>query len=493
MKEIKRYDSPKYQDASRYKLFQDGIYETTDQYNKTVYVTSISFIQEPEYGEGPNASRISQYPTEDILDSFKCYISDNYEDLNVESSNVCYLEFGAEYPQCIEEILNLTGKHVYNKQDGKQVFLYADGEKVIPLKEAPKKLQLVRKEGTPLEKTTDVMALVLGISMLLLLIGIIVEIATDNYILVLVATVLFWISVISFIILDKIKKKNENKTRTNQTPPPPPAVVENPQTKFQMIREEPQPETTPGVEELLEETQPETTPVIAEIQVEEKPLEGDHQEGIERKEKNEKYISSLGIKINTHLPIVPEKDEAQLKDLDTISKRAIASLISIQLSCDLRDGRNDSLELCQKLLEKYNVTDSLNDKEKRLYDGTYSNQDLIDIDWEYECYWSLVWALGLVNDIKDASIICDCDQAVHFVLSAKNLDEFKANCHIRPINEILDMLDLYYRYHWAVVENRIRPETNIGNLDTSVVQERRRGLEWLISEEQDWFDISLDT
>lgn len=55
------------------------------------------------------------------------------------------------------------------------------------------------------------------------------------------------------------------------------------------------------------------------------------------------------------------------------------------------------------------------------------------------------------------------------------------------------MLDLYFRYDWACVEKRVKPETSIGNLNSSVVTERRRGLEWLISEEQDWYDISLDT
>ena len=55
------------------------------------------------------------------------------------------------------------------------------------------------------------------------------------------------------------------------------------------------------------------------------------------------------------------------------------------------------------------------------------------------------------------------------------------------------MLDLHYRYHWATEEKRLRPETEIKDLNPDVLMERRRGLEWLISEEFDWFDISMDT
>jgi len=57
----------------------------------------------------------------------------------------------------------------------------------------------------------------------------------------------------------------------------------------------------------------------------------------------------------------------------------------------------------------------------------------------------------------------------------------------------LDMLDLYYRYHWACVEKRVQPNTNIGPLNPDVVVERRKGLEWVISDIEEWDEISLDT
>ena len=63
------------------------------------------------------------------------------------------------------------------------------------------------------------------------------------------------------------------------------------------------------------------------------------------------------------------------------------------------------------------------------------------------------------------------------------------------INVILEILklDLYYRYHWACVEKQANPDTPIGKLNDEVVMERRRGLEWLVSKEKDWNNISLDT
>ena len=216
-----------------------------------------------------------------------------------------------------------------------------------------------------------------------------------------------------------------------------------------------------------------------------------------RREKNNEYIKSKGINCLDLLPVIESKENVKLKDIDTICKRAIACLISIQLSCDLRDDsvqdKAYSLTVCNSLLNKYDVANSLIDIEKRLYNNTYSEQDLIDMDWAYETYWAIIWALGLVNDILEPNSVCNCEKAIGVVLSCKDYNEFKSKCKLRDIDTILDMLDLYYRYHWACVELRVNNKGSIGSLEPGVVMERRKGLEWLISNEEDWNNISLDT
>lgn len=119
MKEIKNYNAEKYnshrQGNTIYSQVENGIFETGEGENK-LYVTSLSFIQEPALGEGENATDISQYPMEDILDKYFCYISDFYEQLNVKESKTCYLEFASDDIECIKELRKIIGKHVYNKE-----------------------------------------------------------------------------------------------------------------------------------------------------------------------------------------------------------------------------------------------------------------------------------------------------------------------------------------------------------------------------------------
>lgn len=213
-----------------------------------------------------------------------------------------------------------------------------------------------------------------------------------------------------------------------------------------------------------------------------------------RRERTLKKMRELGIDTCSWLPLMESSEEVMLKSLDEICHRAIASLLVIQVACDIGNGDYEkSVGFFTELLEKYGVSDDLNATEQSLIDGTYSEQDAVNVAWTYEAYWSLVWALGLIEDISDASVICDCELAISLVNDCETYDEFKNKCKIRNIEEILDMLDIYYNYDWACTDKRINPGTKIGSLNTDVVPERRRGLEWLISEEDDWFDISLDT
>lgn len=212
-----------------------------------------------------------------------------------------------------------------------------------------------------------------------------------------------------------------------------------------------------------------------------------------RRQNNNQFLINNGISINDNLLCMFNDNEVQLKSLDSICKRAVACLITTQIACDINSGNYEkSLNFFLPIYKKYGVDECLNSKEKRIIDGTYTSQDAIDMDWAYEAYWALCWALGLIEDIKNPGLLCDCDKAINLVTSCSTYDEFKNKCKLRNINEILDMHDLYYRYNWAINHKKVDPNTSIGNIDSSNVIERRRGLEWLISNEEDWYNIQMN-
>lgn len=114
MKKIQNYNATKYMNVG-YSLVEDGIYKIEVD-EETLYVTSLTFMQEVELDEGKDASEISQYPLEDLLDKFYCHISDFYENLNLAQSQNCYLEFASPDLEDIKQLRSIIGKHVYNKE-----------------------------------------------------------------------------------------------------------------------------------------------------------------------------------------------------------------------------------------------------------------------------------------------------------------------------------------------------------------------------------------
>lgn len=219
----------------------------------------------------------------------------------------------------------------------------------------------------------------------------------------------------------------------------------------------------------------------------------------ERRKRSHDIIKKMGIVCCEDLWLTAPSSEVQIKSKDEICKRAVACLISVQLACSIAQGdaydtaRNMALEA----LMRYDAAENLLPKEKKLfYDDQIVKQDVIDIVWEYETYWALIWALKLISDkeMNPPVKTCNCERAIAILFStSKDYSFFKDISKLRGTEAILNMVDLYYRYHWACVEKRRNPEVNIGKLQPEVVLERRRGLEWLICEEKDWFAISLDT
>jgi hypothetical protein len=221
----------------------------------------------------------------------------------------------------------------------------------------------------------------------------------------------------------------------------------------------------------------------------------------ERKAASNEKLRKLGIAVNENLPVLAPGSLVHLKSLDDVCDRAITCMASIQLALSIANGY-DYVQAKASIMGmlKQNQSDPTFlpnglvclEKESAIWNGSFTKQDLIDIAWSYECYWSLVWALDMITDkeLQDGGKTCNVERAVALLPYIRGK---LGTGKLRSVEKILDMTDLFYRYHWACEEKRIHPDTSTGQLKSEVVLERRRGLEWLISEEQDWNEIRLDT
>jgi len=147
-----------------------------------------------------------------------------------------------------------------------------------------------------------------------------------------------------------------------------------------------------------------------------------------------------------------------------------------------------------KIVTKYNLEKHFSPKELAfIRNPSPSKPDRTQFTWRYEAAWVLLWSLGYVEKLDKPAAICDVQRAVGFIVD-RSVSQFFLDAKLRSQAEILDQADLIYRYHWAVVDARIKNQTIPAGLDPGVTMERHYALNWLVGYmDQEWDDITTDT
>lgn len=220
-------------------------------------------------------------------------------------------------------------------------------------------------------------------------------------------------------------------------------------------------------------------------------------EGRARKERTQAFLRDKGVPFLETLPELPPVAEMPVRTREEIARRAVALLIVIQYACDAAQGENlaESKEFVMNMLERFGVTDELTEKERDLLEQAEpGHQDAVNMIWQYEAYWALLWGLGLLESLDFPDETCDCDFAINTVASCETFEEFLGKTAMRRSEELLEEADKIYRLHWACVNARINGEAAPAGLNESVVMERRRGLFWMLGDEGEaWDYIRMDT
>jgi hypothetical protein len=215
----------------------------------------------------------------------------------------------------------------------------------------------------------------------------------------------------------------------------------------------------------------------------------------QRKQESILKLKTKAIPYIDWLPHIESSDDVIQRSAEYIAKRAIACLLMIQVACDLdRDQFDQETEdFIVDLINKFEVADELTVKEKNILNRSAAQQDIVNMIWKYEAYWVLLWALGIVDELKYPDEIADCDFAIEVVSRCRSLQEFMQQVKLRNIEEILDEADLIYRYDWACVDARLKQQNAPANLNASIVLERHGALNWLIQAEADWDNPDVST
>jgi len=212
------------------------------------------------------------------------------------------------------------------------------------------------------------------------------------------------------------------------------------------------------------------------------------QEALQRKARSEARLESESVPLNRHLPFIDTESEVSGHTQEEVALRALCLLLVAV------KGEGLEQEIVERIVEDYELGPHFTPKERAFVANPEpSEHERIQFCWRYEAAWVLLWALGYVESLGKPTHICDVGYAVE-QMKERSTETFVAESRLRSLAEILDEADLIYRYHWAVVDARLKQQPAPAELEPGVTMERHYALNWLIGYmDQAWDDISTDT
>jgi hypothetical protein len=210
---------------------------------------------------------------------------------------------------------------------------------------------------------------------------------------------------------------------------------------------------------------------------------------LERKKKSIRQVKAMGLPFIEGLPVVEDEHQIKPRTAEEVASRCIAVVL-----CAIKgETQGKDQPFIDGLVKRFAAEEYFSPEEaKFIKNPSPERQDLIDFSWRYECVHVFLWALGHIDKLKPANTICDVAHDVGLIRDA-GPQAFVSKAKLRPLGEILDMADIYYRLHWAATELRINGKKS-DKIDGGIIRERHRALNWLIRYmNQEWDDVTTDT
>ena len=206
-----------------------------------------------------------------------------------------------------------------------------------------------------------------------------------------------------------------------------------------------------------------------------------------RKAKSIAAVKELGLPFTDHLPVVEDEASITPRSPEEIAERTIALAISAV------KGESNDQQLVDSLITRFSAEQLFTPAELAfITNHSPTKQQLTDFAWQYECVHVLLWSLGHIEKLQPPNQVCDVPGDLS-IIRELGREKLSSTAHPRPLSEILDQADYYYRLHWAVIELRINGNGS-DKANEEIIDERHKALNWLIRYMgQNWDDITTDT
>ncbi len=143
---------------------------------------------------------------------------------------------------------------------------------------------------------------------------------------------------------------------------------------------------------------------------------------------------------------------------------------------------------------RYDAKNKLSPNERALADKRkLTPVETHEVTWRYEAMAAILWVLGHLDELPYPDDEIDAELLAN-IISPHSESALIASAKPRRISQILDAIDLYYRFSWAVRDAQINKCPIPGQLHILVVFQRMYALNWVINyQNNSWDMMTIDT
>ncbi len=174
--------------------------------------------------------------------------------------------------------------------------------------------------------------------------------------------------------------------------------------------------------------------------------------------------------------------EDSVKGISVVSRRVCSGYFALELARALSADEWDSeaRTAVREAAKTYGVDYDMTPRETAMLYGNISSRDLRNITGSGETLGVLVWMTGGAQmPVDPAKAMADGVLKRAVIDEGHNIQHFIEIARLATAEEVLTLLDLY----------RLYAAQGLG--ESSIVEARRRALEWLVVREPDWFRLTF--
>lgn len=226
------------------------------------------------------------------------------------------------------------------------------------------------------------------------------------------------------------------------------------------------------------------------------------EEEIARRKRSRSILKDKYIYVPAWYPVIESEAEAHCRTKEEIAERAVALLIvSLYSECRVSEKMSyeEACNFVKGIIDQYDANKMFSPEEiAYLNNPDSTEQEQTQYSWQYENLFVMEWALGLVEGMDNLDYpdhICDVPLTVQLLNEFESFDDILEKAEPKSNKQLLDECDLIFCLDWACVDTRVHKLPAPAGLDSGVVVERHKALNWLVGadERADWDDVGTDT